>query len=57
MESKQDILAISSVFTDFGYVRELFFQHLQGISVAFVIIFSLLCLYRIANGLVRRYSL
>jgi ABC-type dipeptide/oligopeptide/nickel transport system permease subunit len=57
MESKQDILAISSVFTDFGYVRELFFQNLQGISVAFVIIFSLLCLYRIANGLVRRYSL
>jgi ABC-type dipeptide/oligopeptide/nickel transport system permease subunit len=57
MESKQDILAISSLFTDISYVRELFIRHLQGLSVAFIIVFTLLCIYKISNGIVKRYNL
>jgi len=57
VDSKQDILALSNLFTDPGYVRLIFTQHLQGVSVAFCIIFTLLCVYMIANGFVRRRRL
>jgi ABC-type amino acid transport system permease subunit len=57
LDSKQDILAISMLFTDIGYAHHLLFRHLQGISVAFLIVFTLLCVYKVANGLMRRYNL
>ncbi len=57
LDSKQDILAIGSVFTNPMNVRSLLFEHLQGVSIAFAIVFTLLCVYKISNGLVRRFNL
>jgi ABC-type dipeptide/oligopeptide/nickel transport system permease subunit len=56
-DSKQDILALSNLFTRPGYLPVILVHHLQGISVAFCIVFSLLCIYKIANGFVRRHRL
>jgi len=57
LERKQDILAIGTALTDLRVVPTLFVEHLQGISVAFLIVYTLLCVYRIANGLMERYRL
>lgn len=57
IDSKQDILAIGHALTHPGYLPRLFFEHLQGITVAFLIVFTLLCIYKIANGFARRYEL
>jgi len=57
LDSKQDILAIANLATEPSYVGALLTTHLQGITVAFIIVFSLLCVYRIANGVVERYGL
>ncbi len=57
MDSKQDILAISMVFSDLSYVSALCTRHLQGLSIAFAIVYTLVCVHNIANGLVRRYHL
>ncbi|MBP1656183.1 MAG: Binding-protein-dependent transport system inner rane component [Bacteroidetes bacterium] len=57
LDSKQDILAIGVALGRPGYAGELLFRHLQGISVAFLIVFSLVCMYKISNGIVRRYRL
>jgi ABC-type dipeptide/oligopeptide/nickel transport system permease subunit len=57
LDSKQDILALGSIILTPSYIPELFLQHLQGVSVAFIIVFSLLCIYQITDGLVRRYDL
>ncbi len=57
LDSKQDILAISSVLTDIGSIGTLFFEHLQGVSTAFIIVFTLLCLYNISNAFVKRHRL
>ncbi len=57
VDSKQDILAISNVFSDPTYVAEIVVRHLQGVSVAFCIIFTLICMYMIANNYVRRRKL
>lgn len=57
IDSKQDILAIGKTFTDFPYIKAMFFKHLQGITIAFLIVYSLLCIYKIANGFARRYHL
>lgn len=57
IDSKQDILAIGITLTDPSYAGALFFDHLQGITVAFLIVFSLLCIYKIANGFARRFHL
>jgi ABC-type methionine transport system permease subunit len=57
MDSKQDILAIGSLFGDLSSFPALFTVHLQGLSVAVVIVFSLLCIYQISNGFVKRHSL
>jgi hypothetical protein len=57
IDSKQDILAIGHTFTNPGYFPRLFFAHLQGITVAFLIVFTLLCIYKISNGFARRYEL
>ena len=57
LDSKQDILAIGTVFSEPGYFRALFFEHLQGTSIAFMIVFMLLSVHRIAEGIVLRYKL
>jgi ABC-type dipeptide/oligopeptide/nickel transport system permease subunit len=57
LDSKQDILAIGTALSDVRVVPTLFVEHLQGISVAFLIVYTLLCVYRIANGLMERYRL
>jgi hypothetical protein len=57
LDSKQDILAVGSVFANPSYLPHLFFEHLQGVSVAALLVFTLLCLYHIADGLVHSYDL
>jgi ABC-type dipeptide/oligopeptide/nickel transport system permease subunit len=57
LDSKQDILAIGSLLMDPANITQIFFQHLQGVSVAFIIVFTLLCMFQIADGLVRQYDL
>ena len=57
IDSKQDILAIGYSITHWDYVVNLPFEHLQGITVAFIIVFTLLCMYQIANGYARRHRL
>ena len=57
LDSKQDILAIGGIFPNPGSLPSLFFEHLQGVSVAFVIVFSLVCIYKISNGMVKRFDL
>lgn len=57
LDSKQDILAIGSVFSSNANAMSLLFEHLQGISIVAVIVFTLLCVYKISNGLVKRYNL
>jgi ABC-type dipeptide/oligopeptide/nickel transport system permease subunit len=57
IDSKQDILAIGYTLTHPSYFGNLFFQHLQGITVAFLIVFTLLSIYKIANGFAERHRL
>jgi ABC-type dipeptide/oligopeptide/nickel transport system permease subunit len=57
LDSKQDILAIGTALTDWSRIPGLFLQHLQGVSVAAVIVFSLVCISKISHGLMRRYRL
>lgn len=57
IDSKQDILAIGNTLTNPSYFPHLFFQHLLGVSVAFLIVFSLLCIYHISNGYAERHRL
>lgn len=57
IDSKQDILAISTALLDWTYIPNLFFRHLQGISTAFLIVFSLFSIYKISDGFARRYRL
>jgi len=57
LDSKQDILAIGTTFLNPSYLPNLFFRHLQGISTAFLIVFSLFSIYKISNGFARRYHI
>jgi hypothetical protein len=57
LDSKQDILVIGSVVSDPAMFASLFFEHLQGVSVAFLIVYSLLCIHRVAGGMTERYRL
>jgi ABC-type dipeptide/oligopeptide/nickel transport system permease component len=57
IDSKQDILAIGNALTHWSYLGGLFFEHLQGITVAFVIVYTLLCVYNISNGFAERNRL
>jgi ABC-type amino acid transport system permease subunit len=57
IDSKQDILAIGSIITNPGYLPNLFTLHLQGLTVAFLIVFSLYCVYAISNGFAERHKL
>lgn len=57
IDSKQDILAIGHSLSHWRYVFRLPFEHLQGITVAFIIVFTLVCMYQIGNGYARRHHL
>ncbi len=57
IDSKQDILAIGFSLTHPSYLPNLLFLHLQGLSVAFVIVFTLLSLFKITNALAERFRL
>jgi len=57
IDSKQDILAIGYTFTNPLYFPKLLFQHLQGITVAVGIVYSLVCLHNISTGFARRHHL
>ena len=57
MDSKQDILAIGTVFSNPMNFRGLLFEHLQGVSIAFLIVFTLVCVYKVSNALVKRFQL
>ena len=54
IDSKQDILAIGYTLTHWDYIVRLPFEHLQGITISLLIIFTLLCVYHIADGFARR---
>jgi len=56
-DSKQDILAISRVFLNPAYIENIFFEHLQGVSIALTIVFSLFCLHKIVNSYTRFHRL
>jgi|WetSurMetagenome_2_1015567.scaffolds.fasta_scaffold206876_2 ABC-type antimicrobial peptide transport system permease subunit len=57
IDSKQDILAIGAAVGDPAMIPGLFFEHLQGISAAFLLVFTLLCLDRISQALIARFRL
>jgi ABC-type dipeptide/oligopeptide/nickel transport system permease subunit len=57
IDSKQDILFIGYVLTHPQNITSLFFEHLFGITVAFSIVFTLMCIYHIANGFAERHRL
>lgn len=57
IDSKQDILAIGTTFLNPSYLPHLFFRHLQGISTAFLIVFSLFSIYKISDAFARRHHL
>ncbi len=57
IDSKQDILAIGHTLTHPSYFPNLFFGHLQGVTVAFLIVFTLMCIYHISNGYAERHRL
>ena len=57
LDSKQDILAIGSAFANLSHLPSLAFQHLQGISIAVIIVFTLFCMYKISHGLVKHHNL
>jgi hypothetical protein len=57
IDSKQDILAIGYTLTHPDYISQLFLQHLQGMTIAFLIVFSLVSIYHIANGYAERHRL
>ncbi len=57
IDSKQDILAIGQIFGNPLYIINIFVEHLQGITIAFLIVFTLLSSYKISNGYSERYRL
>ena len=57
IDSKQDILAIGQLFTNPSYIGRIFVEHLQGITIAFLIVFTLLSSYKISNGYSERFRL
>ncbi|MEJ2543873.1 MAG: hypothetical protein P8Y99_07375 [Calditrichaceae bacterium] len=57
IDSKQDILAIGNTLMNPSYFSHIFFEHLQGVTVAFLIVFTLLSVYKISNGFSERNRL
>jgi hypothetical protein len=56
-DSKQDILAIGYALLHPSQLSGLFFEHLQGLSIAFIIVFSLFSIFKISNGFAERHRL
>ena len=57
IDSKQDILALGYTLTHPSYAAHLPFTHLLGLTVAFLIVFTLLCMHHIANGFAEGHRL
>ncbi|NUQ80968.1 MAG: hypothetical protein HUU10_05085 [Bacteroidetes bacterium] len=57
IDSKQDILSIGVLLSDPTYFWPMITRHLQGLSVAFLITFTLVCWFRIGNGYSGRHHL
>ncbi len=57
IDSKQDILAIGHTIMNPSYFGHLFFAHLYGITIAFIIVFSLFCIFKITDGFSNRLEL
>ena len=57
IDSKQDILAIGHTILNPSYFGNLFFEHLQGITIALLLVFSLVCIYKISDGFTKRLGL
>ncbi len=57
IDSKQDILAVGYTLTHPLYAGNLFFGHLFGLTVAFLVVFSLMSIFHIANGYAERHRL
>jgi len=57
MDSKKDILAVGNSIMNPSYLPHLFFAHLQGITVAFLIVFTLFSIYKINKEFVKRRRL
>ncbi len=57
IDSKQDILAIGATLQNPFYMTRIFFEHLQGVSVAFSLVFTLLSVFKISEGVAREYHL
>ena len=57
IDSKQDILAVGFSMANPSYIPELFFKHLQGLTTASLIVFSLLSVFKISSGFAKRHRL
>jgi len=57
IDSKQDILALGATLQNPFYITRIFFEHLQGVSVAFSLVFTLLSVFKISEGVAREYHL
>lgn len=57
MDSKQDILMISTVLSNPSYIGDLFIRHLQGISTAGLIVFILITLNQLGNAIAGKFKL
>ncbi|MCK6601214.1 MAG: hypothetical protein L6Q77_05265 [Bacteroidetes bacterium] len=57
IDSKQDILAAGLIFSDPSYLAVLFTRHLQGLSVAFLIVFTLACWFKAGISFAERNRL
>jgi len=57
IDSKQDILAVGFSMVNPSYIPELFFKHLQGLTTASLIVFSLLSVFKISSGFAKRHRL
>ena len=57
IDSKQDILAIGFALTNPAHIGSLFFANLQGLTIAFLIVFTLLSIFNISNGYAERHRL
>jgi hypothetical protein len=57
IDSKQDILAIGHSLSNPSYFSRIFFEHLQGVTVAFLIVFTLFSLHRTGERFSKHYQL
>ena len=57
MDSKKDILAVGYSLTNPSYIPRLFMLHLQGITTAFLIVFTLFSIYKINKEFSKRFHI